>query len=73
MSGFENPSLSLYLAALIAGYALLFLTVLLPGPLTAFSTIIVLFCDRHRSFFGSSYDKSTQVDVIKIIKKEEQK
>lgn len=42
MSCIENPSLSLYLAVILAGYALLFLTVLLPGPLAAFSTIIVI-------------------------------
>ncbi|RWR08590.1 hypothetical protein [Siminovitchia fortis] len=42
MSFFENTSFGLYLAAIVAGYALLYLTILLPGPLAAFSTVIMI-------------------------------
>ncbi|VEF48084.1 Uncharacterised protein [Bacillus freudenreichii] len=42
MSCLANTPLCLYLAAIIAGYALLGLTILLPGPLAAFSAIILI-------------------------------
>ncbi len=42
MSCLPHSTLGLYLAAIIAGYALLVLTILLPGPLATFSTVIMV-------------------------------
>lgn len=42
ISSLPNSTLGLYLAAIIAGYALLVLTILLPGPLAVFSTVIMV-------------------------------